>query len=156
MSAKKKHGKRAKVKTGKVLKLHTSSMFGKVDADMNGATVTFKDAMKQTGRSMGHIYRCINDGRLPAFKVGRETVFRQSDIDKLLTPVPYKPVSARGYAKPKAKAATKPRARTRPARKTRKVHSRTKAKGNSKPAALKATVAKALKAMGAEGVEGTS
>jgi len=61
--------------------------------------LSFPAAMKQTGKSMGFIYRCINDGRLPAFKVARSTVFRQSDIDKLMTPIPYTPTAERSYAK---------------------------------------------------------
>lgn len=111
MSAKKKQAKRAKAKPVKKLATRAEqravaklSKAAPSTPTTNGvASVSFKDAMKQTGRSMGHIYRCINDGRLPAFKVGRNTVFRQTDIDKLLVPVPYTPTKLRVYTKRKAK-----------------------------------------------------
>jgi predicted DNA-binding transcriptional regulator AlpA len=172
MSIKKKQAKR---KPGKVLKFPKRSAALTHGGGDELATVSFADAMKQTGKSMGFIYRCINDGRLPAFKVARSTVFRQSDIDKLMTPVPYTPTSERPYAKnikPKAEKAAKGKGKAKKAPKARS-KSPSKASRTSKPRkpkssssgrttkrvsadkATKAAVAKALDGMAVEGSETT-
>lgn len=120
----------------------------------DSAKVSFASAMKQTGKSMGFLYRCINDGRLPAFKVARATVFRQSDIDKLMTPVPYTPTSERPWAKhvkPKVVAAKKTRRKPVSPKKAGKARKKAGEKRRDlKGQGLKASVAKALEGMTAE------
>jgi len=141
MTVKKKKISKAKRKFGVPAKLA---------ADMTStvATITMPAAMKLTGKSMGFLYRCINDGSLPAFKVARATVFRQSDIDKLMTPVPYKPVSERGWKRPAKAKETSPKVSRKSSRpKTVSGKARPVVAGKRPSRALKASVAKALSKM---------
>jgi excisionase family DNA binding protein len=149
MSEKKKKVSKSKAKKGKVLKFPARTTAEEV------ANVDMEAAKKLTGRSIGHIYRCINDGKLPAFKVGRTTVFRQSDLEKLMTPVPYTPTSERGYRKAKAKTKIKGKKAPKAKRSTRggRRNSATKPstrKAKTRTPGTKAATAKALEGMTTE------
>lgn len=117
-------------------------------------TVTMQAAMKQTGKSMGHIYRCINDGRLVAFKVGRATVFRQADIDTMMAPVPWTPPKERVTLASRAKKPAKARPKTKTHRaselKAKHVKRVAKAKKPARTPSVKRAVAKALSGMAVE------
>jgi hypothetical protein len=134
MSEKKKKVRPGKVKVGR---------FETVPANSTVANVSMASAMKQLGRSMGHVYRCILDGRLPAFKVGRSTVFRQVDLDKLMAPVPWVPPTKRVTLASRAEKALKERA-------AGKGKVKNPARKKETPRSLKASVAKALEGMTVE------
>lgn len=72
--------------------------------------VSMKDAIKRTGYTSSTLYNYLRAGKLPAFKVGVSTVFKASDLDALMAPVPYKPAGKHTGRTLKAKKVSHPKA----------------------------------------------
>lgn len=96
--------------------------------------ISMKDAVRRTGYTASTLYNYLRDGKLPAFKVGQSTVFKASDLDKLMEPVPYKPVGKQTGRTLKAKPVSRPKASKKSStRKTGSTKARSGVAGKRRP-----------------------